>query len=102
MIRRPPRSTLFPYTTLFRSTFGFEVTPMVNELERFALRSKAVVVGFNIYNNWRFSRRFRVGNAASDHGVVHAGLAFAWALRPPSQPDVQFRGGAWPSPHTRL
>src|SRR5256885_13305729 len=25
MIRRPPRSTLFPYTTLFRSTLG-EVT----------------------------------------------------------------------------
>src|SRR5256885_12660744 len=24
MIRRPPRSTLFPYTTLFRSTFSFE------------------------------------------------------------------------------
>src|SRR5437868_12331233 len=23
MIRRPPRSTLFPYTTLFRSQFGF-------------------------------------------------------------------------------
>src|SRR5258708_26785267 len=23
MIRRPPRSTLFPYTTLFRSRFGF-------------------------------------------------------------------------------
>src|SRR5256884_9568880 len=23
MIRRPPRSTLFPYTTLFRSVFGF-------------------------------------------------------------------------------
>src|SRR3712207_8220302 len=26
MIRRPPRSTLFPYTTLFRSTMGC-VTP---------------------------------------------------------------------------
>src|SRR5258708_14674256 len=25
MIRRPPRSTLFPYTTLFRSQFGEEV-----------------------------------------------------------------------------
>src|SRR2546430_4499660 len=25
MIRRPPRSTLFPYTTLFRSLQGFEV-----------------------------------------------------------------------------
>src|SRR5256885_3048526 len=24
MIRRPPRSTLFPYTTLFRSRFFFE------------------------------------------------------------------------------
>src|SRR2546426_9072878 len=24
MIRRPPRSTLFPYTTLFRSGLGFE------------------------------------------------------------------------------
>ena len=47
---------------------------MVKELERLALRSKTFVVGFNIYNNWRFSRRFRVGNAASDHGAVHAGL----------------------------
>src|SRR3712207_8525723 len=31
MIRRPPRSTLFPYTTLFRSTWtggsGFPATP---------------------------------------------------------------------------
>src|SRR2546430_8122960 len=26
MIRRPPRSTLFPYTTLFRSTFEVRVT----------------------------------------------------------------------------
>src|SRR3712207_9181460 len=25
MIRRPPRSTLFPYTTLFRSTGDYEV-----------------------------------------------------------------------------
>src|SRR2546422_5898031 len=26
MIRRPPRSTLFPYTTLFRSLYGLLVT----------------------------------------------------------------------------
>src|SRR2546430_6410679 len=26
MIRRPPRSTLFPYTTLFRSTFDFDAS----------------------------------------------------------------------------
>src|SRR3989454_1600976 len=30
MIRRPPRSTLFPYTTLFRS--GAELTPVVDAL----------------------------------------------------------------------
>src|SRR2546426_8399689 len=27
MIRRPPRSTLFPYTTLFRSAFAFSHPP---------------------------------------------------------------------------
>src|SRR5256885_3305727 len=27
MIRRPPRSTLFPYTTLFRSRVSVEVAP---------------------------------------------------------------------------
>src|SRR5438874_13513729 len=26
MIRRPPRSTLFPYTTLFRSCCGYDLT----------------------------------------------------------------------------
>src|SRR2546429_3609729 len=30
MIRRPPRSTLFPYTTLFRSLFSASSTPSQN------------------------------------------------------------------------
>src|ERR1051326_5263239 len=34
MIRRPPRSTLFPYTTLFRSACPFPKPPMVNGYER--------------------------------------------------------------------
>src|SRR5690349_23963437 len=29
MIRRPPRSTLFPYTTLFRSRFSRIVAPLL-------------------------------------------------------------------------
>src|SRR2546426_11370313 len=29
MIRRPPRSTLFPYTTLFRSVAGFPFPSMI-------------------------------------------------------------------------
>src|SRR3712207_9238149 len=32
MIRRPPRSTLFPYTTLFRSPFASEIERHVGEM----------------------------------------------------------------------
>src|SRR3712207_8472774 len=43
MIRRPPRSTLFPYTTLFRSCFGIKV-----------------VVAPEIPNNWASLEPFRM------------------------------------------
>src|SRR2546422_5165028 len=36
MIRRPPRSTLFPYTTLFRSP---------NQIDRFQRQRKVTIVG---------------------------------------------------------
>src|SRR5256885_5969409 len=42
MIRRPPRSTLFPYTTLFRSDAGRRVEE--HELQRLLLRAHRVVV----------------------------------------------------------
>src|SRR3712207_9013105 len=43
MIRRPPRSTLFPYTTLFRSD-GLEAEGVVTEaVDDVALRPGAVV-----------------------------------------------------------
>src|SRR2546422_7486270 len=32
MIRRPPRSTLFPYTTLFRSLFGSDCVPTLDRV----------------------------------------------------------------------
>src|SRR2546425_9381861 len=37
MIRRPPRSTLFPYTTLFRSRLGDARDVAVRDLERRAV-----------------------------------------------------------------
>src|SRR2546430_11456937 len=38
MIRRPPRSTLFPYTTLFRSHFGDEVlSPAIGQAANWPL-----------------------------------------------------------------
>src|SRR3712207_7770156 len=43
MIRRPPRSTLFPYTTLFRSLRG-DALALVDEAEQDVLRPQEVVV----------------------------------------------------------
>src|SRR3712207_7423158 len=44
MIRRPPRSTLFPYTTLFRSAGA---QPAVPERRRRLLRQVPVALGQN-------------------------------------------------------
>src|SRR2546422_3707988 len=43
MIRRPPRSTLFPYTTLFRSTVPWRGEQVV-AMTRFGGQSELVVV----------------------------------------------------------
>src|SRR5437899_8582435 len=43
MIRRPPRSTLFPYTTLFRSQFATEFRPVAEAQVRRDLVLDAVV-----------------------------------------------------------
>src|SRR2546422_3029338 len=55
MIRRPPRSTLFPYTTLFRSNLGIRCAVFFNSLfvqendmlaTRFASHSPALRSGY--------------------------------------------------------
>src|SRR3712207_8334574 len=47
MIRRPPRSTLFPYTTLFRSQVRHEHSPLRNVVGRglFAHVEREVLLG---------------------------------------------------------
>src|SRR2546429_5328385 len=42
MIRRPPRSTLFPYTTLFRSYVAFGGSSRLLTLQNRRLREQAV------------------------------------------------------------
>src|SRR3989442_6509520 len=44
MIRRPPRSTLFPYTTLFRSVWGQAIDPMAAWLIERGMKTLAVRV----------------------------------------------------------
>src|SRR2546427_2667210 len=50
MIRRPPRSTLFPYTTLFRSTYASSVIGGTDEQTYFptTLSGSSLVNGANL------------------------------------------------------
>src|SRR3712207_3149721 len=53
MIRRPPRSTLFPYTTLFRSQMGIQVlVPDVNVSHSdFVARGQTIPFGLSAVRN---------------------------------------------------
>src|SRR3712207_9342679 len=59
MIRRPPRSTLFPYTTLFRSRRGRLREPAAQVCEQ------ALIVG-------------RIGHAVAKRTIVEARLETGW------------------------
>src|SRR5690554_7791323 len=53
MIRRPPRSTLFPYTTLFRSGVGhLRSTVIGNAIKNLYLKTGATVHGINHLGDW--------------------------------------------------
>src|SRR5688572_32495204 len=55
MIRRPPRSTLFPYTTLFRSV-GVAIDPL----------GRALLIADDLSNTvWRVAPRVRPAAAAT-------------------------------------
>src|SRR3712207_7910525 len=63
MIRRPPRSTLFPYTTLFRSTKPY--SPHTNGMvERFNGRVGSEVLGITIWSHAQLEHLLRGFNAA--------------------------------------
>ena len=58
MIRRPPRSTLFPYTTLFRSE---EALIIVNSGEQLSQESSQIY-GFTraIKQSWKLENRIKI------------------------------------------
>src|SRR3712207_8378809 len=49
MIRRPPRSTLFPYTTLFRSKFSWKDRPIITALGITSLAQIIVTTYWGFY-----------------------------------------------------
>src|SRR5690242_21173655 len=61
MIRRPPRSTLFPYTTLFRS-----VGWLAADLDFDAIEVENATPGFYVFN--QLARRLSVGLGRAEVG----------------------------------
>src|SRR2546422_7775290 len=59
MIRRPPRSTLFPYTTLFRSPFDCRAVPQALGIGSTARGSSSAANGTATFT-LRLGRRHRV------------------------------------------
>src|SRR2546430_15312212 len=54
MIRRPPRSTLFPYTTLFRSDFSGFYSSVIRGRMLHEMRFPAILeIEFQIFQNSR-------------------------------------------------
>src|SRR5438270_6004014 len=67
MIRRPPSSTLFPYTTLFRSLFGeFEAEARARLRVVLGFESAAHVVGYVAHRRRRAGRAVRCATYRSE------------------------------------
>ena len=48
MLRRPPRSTLFPYTTLFRSTYEVQFDDWMYQMDDKVMLNRATMSKFGI------------------------------------------------------
>src|ERR1051325_6948978 len=79
MIRRPPRSTLFPYTTLFRSVNSFRATwNRTTDLKKPASFFAASDLGVNIWNDPPDYMTLAVTGGFSIGGAGSSYLHWAW------------------------
>src|SRR2546429_7243804 len=101
MIRRPPRSTLFPYTTLFRSVPGMANAPphAVGGAGRFVVRSPGIAfaeqVGIEGVRGGADRKSTRLN---SSHGYIsYAGFCLK-KKKSPAAPHAASPGFALPTP----
>src|SRR3989441_8796233 len=102
MIRRPPRSTLFPYTTLFRSPRERRIGlgRGLDQRERVVNRHLGIVGQIVVETRQRIGRRLqppRVGNrvrAAIERGSRREESPLAWRRRAQRDRTLGRRGAA--------
>jgi len=70
MIRRPPRSTLFPYTTLFRSIFGRDLLSLEARDERLEHMTALVLAALTGKSSAVFGRDGAARVRAPEHSGV--------------------------------
>src|SRR2546429_4358255 len=68
MIRRPPRSTLFPYTTLFRSELANPFEPL-EALQRLFSWHRAQRLGFQLARERGLAQRVQVLHLAPEQAL---------------------------------
>src|SRR3712207_8874239 len=88
MIRRPPRSTLFPYTTLFRSWFGWRDTAVEEQNRALALDS-----GFTDAQNELVRARYTLPGSRLEAQIGRAHVST------PVTPISRMPSSAWKKNH---
>src|SRR5436190_12864385 len=75
MIRRPPRSTLFPYTTLFRSQISARAATSARALARFSQASHRLHFA-SLYDQ-RWKRESRLDRKSTRLNSSHTVISYA-------------------------
>src|SRR2546428_10134548 len=101
MIRRPPRSTLFPYTTLFRSQRSLQVDQLEARLRARVRRARRRRVEAR---EWREAGRQRGHQRRADeplHPIDEGALQVAPVLVDPHSPPPTAKLSEGPQPSYR-
>src|SRR5258707_4353422 len=82
MIRRPPRSTLFPYTTLFRSLEEFRpatvyAVRLVEKLAHLDWRIERVAMIETAYLNYKVNEAAGIDRKSTRLNSSHANISYA-------------------------
>src|SRR2546430_2541829 len=77
MIRRPPRSTLFPYTTLFRSDYDAGVLTQSSGIADYFERTAASARNAKAASNWIMGELLRTDRKSTRLNSSHSQISYA-------------------------